>query len=422
MTWATHLWMRPEPPLWSSAPIPGGTLPVGFTEEGHVVTADGVQADRPFWKLTTWNHETGQIISRVDRSTEVAPGNLLVWSPGEDCLITCPPEETSIFGHHVHVIDRKTGQPRYAPIPHDGDSNHYECLSSDGRYLCICLYGELSPDRAYPPGRIIDLQTGATVSRFPMPLHSKLRDGRELGFGILTVNQQTNELMTFDVDEQRNGWIVFRTLPDAQEVARCPLPLIPGPGDISMGVHPDGRFYLWRTWAEAPWTRWQKTCFQVIDHRLVEPIEISDRNEGYRHDLEAARFRYSAGEMVVRVQFFNWKNGPPLVKDWNEFVGSRIPFLHMNFESKPYGFAQCIQPSWSAPMELKGFFELSLRIQFSPDGDTLADGGDQLRVWRLPPPSRWWRLPGVLMIIGLAWRLSAYLRGKISSVSVGPRE
>ncbi len=43
IAWAFHLWFRAPSPVWTSAVIPGGTVPVGFTADRKLVTVDGQQ-------------------------------------------------------------------------------------------------------------------------------------------------------------------------------------------------------------------------------------------------------------------------------------------------------------------------------------------------------------------------------------------
>ena len=125
--WATHLWIRNPQPFWTSEEIPGGTSPIGFTAEGHLVTADG---DRPLSSptrtgpsspqslfLTTWDLNTGQTITQVKRTIPLSSGLSIVTDPNCELILTRirrkVPLQMALTSATWAALDRETGQLRF---------------------------------------------------------------------------------------------------------------------------------------------------------------------------------------------------------------------------------------------------------------------------------------------------------------------
>lgn len=428
--WSLYLWFRPPQPAWTSSIIPGGTNPIGFTADGHLVTADGdaqylpnppgfarktaasARSGKPL-RLTTWNLDTGEVVAEVARSAQLVSWMGIVASPNCDTIMSRVSTVNRRQLNQWFVLDTSTGQPRFPTIPLD--TMDFPVISPDGRYAAMNSgWSQQNSNYFYA---IIDLSSGTLLTKILIRgFQTKSQVDKFGAFDVASVifSPDSKELLTFECSEA-GRWIVFYSVPDGVEVARWPIPTEPKLENLSFSHWVSGKLLFRARKSGYPGSQVDHHAFECIEHELV-PVRLEGEADHWPLDSSEERYVLRADDWTARVQTSRAHSTPMVVRWWNQVVGRLHPALTTDFQLPPSGLVQFLRVDSHSPIgvpiPIQGNDGSNFVYRISPDGQWLVDGGDRLRVYRTPPPQRWTRLPGVLLLLALGYAIDRRLRRK----------
>jgi hypothetical protein len=365
-----------------------------------------------------WDLKTGQVMAQVGRSITLHAEMGTVVSPGCETIITRVMTEGT-NGQNQHkwiVLDRLSGRQRFPSIRLNTSVS--PVISPDGRYAVLNSGWVTQGTNEFYA--IIDLSTGKERSRIPVPgFQTKTQDEEfgELDLSSVLFTLDSQELMTFECDKQ-GRWIVFHSVPDGVEVARCPVPAFPQYERLSFSHWASGKLLFQTQTSGFPVYRSIYRAFECVGHQLVR----SELQDGF-----AAQFTPQHGESTWTWRGDGWmahgdfrysESEQRVAQLWNRTIGRIHPAMTIDRDTVQRGQVKYARPSSESPagvpVEIQGFDGTNFLFRYSPDGRWLIDGGDRLRVYRTPPADRYTRIPGLLLLLVLGWNIDRRISSRQS--------
>ena len=386
IVFATLDWRKAPPPNWTTDLVPGKSRPVGFTRDGKLVSLDDGH-------ITVREAATGQLLDPIERPSPFSGR----WDWGE----LTPDGEWVILRevnspNQLHVISRHDGQPRCPPIPvtYSNPTN----TSPNGRYKHVFSGKDQQS--------IVDLTNGTILCDTPF---------------YVQFSPDSQSFVSFDIHNAQ--YVVFHSVTDGRELGRALLRSAPVGKWHGLGQWHGDRLELE---AKQPHPPAGGTPSQGYDRRTysfrVSGLELTDMREEPALAGSMIPVKVGMALQTCWVSGDGWAtrdtpHNPPsenLVGWWNWF-SARIP-------TDPFRWVPVTGSEWQLVSRTTGqplhrpIFGKAFGVAISPDGQWLAFGGEQLRVWHLPPRSR---LPGALLLAAVPWLVLVWWRWRRARIQGG---
>ncbi len=370
------VWNLPLPPTWEYTSPSEGTISVlGITKEGRVVTLDFPSDDELPPQLRVRDVESGGVIVDVPTpGTNYRSG--VISGDGQSVILDWK------FGGEVQVVSLKDGKPRY-PALYARDIN---ACSADGRFAVM----------KENDNRIVNLTTG----EFKWQCDDETLFSPD-SHQYLTVRQEGD-----------NYFLSIRSLADNHEVLSDLIPGVSGGKYNWLQKWTGDRLYVSYCFKVAGSNFTDRRCwsYDTSGYRLSDPQLdpdsysrlVNPRTYSHRYSRDdwageqQLHFPPPEGSLLYRIQ--------DTLYDWN------LPFGLIDIEYSWQAYS--LQTKRPMGERIRG---LHHDMQRSSDGRWLADGGDQLRVWRLPAKRDWSRWIQVILAATLPWGISLITWGRPSS-------
>ncbi len=362
------VWSRPIPPTWIYAAHLETIDVIGITRDGRIVSIDSLlSGEESIPRLRVREVETGRVIADHSIPDPYRRGKLS--GDGNWVLL-----DGQNFGGGVLVVSLKDWKPRYPYLP----ASQVDDASADGRFAVMY----------FDEWHIVDLTTGQILWQCePETLFSS--DSQQ----YITVRWEGD-----------NRFVSIRSLSDNHEVLSDLIPDIP-----------DWRYEYIQSWTgERLFARYRAKVAGVSapDRRYWSFDTRGEKLSDPRRDpLAHGRFIDSRTYAYAMTQPVSQRSGelrlhfPPTkgsllarvyktLSDWNFPLG----------ESKTENSWQPFIPQTIHPVGVR-LRELGNHFKVSSDGHWLVDGGDQLRVWRIPATRSWTRWLQTFLAATLPWSL-----------------
>lgn len=301
----------------------------------------------------------------------------------------------------LESVSRFDGRSRFPPWP---VGRVRELLTSpDGRYLLVMR--EWDAKQSHNAHSLIDLHTGQEV--LSIPLQDDMTSGRTQQDGFLgnrgmIFTEDFRELVSLEYGAALRWVLVFRSIPTGLEVARVPLPEIRKVAELGLRICQSGRIWLWyqleRGYAPSRLISFRLKAHEVLDQRQEPGFDFVP---GFDDPDEWSNSIIGNGWKAYGQ--FSENRRSRVRQSWNQVASALRLRWDLDDELAPEGSVQFVTPlndrNIGPSIPIMGYDGTNFSFDISPDGHWLADGGDRLRVYRTPPPGRWNRLPGVLLLL-----------------------